>query len=500
MRLRYLFIFLIFLFSKISISIAQQEPVDLYINNSYGIPGNIINVEVKTNNFTDILSFQASLNWDPLLISYVGVSDFGMKDFGEQNFGTTNSSLGHVRFAWEPADAIALTIVDSTVLFTAQFEIISEQPQEISITFTDNISTPAFPIEFANSNYEVLTVNIFEGSITIINNPKDQVNLKSTPNTNCNPLTPNGSLKVDVNEDSLNYIFHWYVGNTVGSIPDYTGYRFNNLPAGDYTLRVLDLNNMILVESLASSVNNDLTEIALSFSSTSNNYCEGGANGSAAVSIINPGNSDLRYYWFLENEEIDSVQARAKGKTYDQLSAGNYKAWVIDLLSECTSTGIISVVDSLVYSEAVITQQNDSLFANNENANWLRNGILIKSNSPFLVPETAGNYSVSIRNEFGCISESEDFFYGVTGLEELHEEISIYPNPFAYDIRISNPDGYLEFIKIFTSQGALIEEIYNIKDKFTDIHLSGSSNGIYLIKVGKEGKISTRKIIKNLSK
>ena len=145
---------------------AQQDPVDLYATNSIEATGNIGTIEIKANNFTDIISFQASINWDPALLVFVGVSDFGITDFNENNFGTTTSSEGHVRFVWEPSDATAITLDDSTVIFTAQFEFISNQPQEVPVGFTDIISEPAFPIEFANSSFEILTVNTHDGSIT----------------------------------------------------------------------------------------------------------------------------------------------------------------------------------------------------------------------------------------------------------------------------------------------------------------------------------------------
>jgi hypothetical protein len=46
----------------------------------------------------------------------------------------------------------------------------------------------------------------------------------------------------------------------------------------------------------------------------------------------------------------------------------------------------------------------------------------------------------------------------------------------------------------------LINENYNTKDKIIKIYLSDSPSGIYLIKMRKEGKMITRKVIKNLSK
>ncbi|MCK5699847.1 MAG: T9SS type A sorting domain-containing protein, partial [Cyclobacteriaceae bacterium] len=225
-----------------------------------------------------------------------------------------------------------------------------------------------------------------------------------------------------------------------------------------------------------------------------------GANGSASVSITDPNNLNPRYYWFYEEDEIDTTQARFIGQDYEHISHGNYKAWVIDLISECFTSETIAVAQNEIFAEAIVTQKNDTLFANDDRANWFRNDIYLQKNGLFLIPEQSGNYSITITNEFGCFSESESLYYGITGLENSNAEIILFPNPFNDFIRVSNRDGLLEFVKIFDVNGALISENYNIKNKFIDIPLSGSSNGIYLVKIRKDGKLLSRKIIKNLSK
>lgn len=479
---------------------AQQLAVDLYATTHVGSMGDVVNIQVKTNKFTNIISFQASLNWDPTLLAFINVADFGIKDFSDQSFGTSNASQGHIRFVWEPSDANPVTFDDSTVLFTAQFEIISDQPQEAPIGFSDIISIPPFPVEFANGSYEILEVNLFDGNITITNNLANKINVESIPNTSCDAQNASGSLKADVSGDSLNYIFQWYYSTEIGSSPNYTGYRYDNILPGVYTLQVLDLNKNILVESFAASVADNPVDIELAFSTKSNNFCEEKVNGSAQVSIVNSAPVDPRYYWFFENDQIDTTNAKMKGASFDSLSAGGYKAWVIDLNSKCYTTDVVLINDSLIYSDANITQRNDTLFANVENATWYRNSISLNANGLYIVPETSGNYSISITNDYGCISESEDLYFGITGIDEAVSGVSIYPNPFNNYIRITNQDGILDFIKIFTPQGVLIHENYNIKEKFTDIPLTGSTNGIYLLKIGKGAKIFTPKVVKNLSK
>ncbi|MCK5210559.1 MAG: T9SS type A sorting domain-containing protein [Cyclobacteriaceae bacterium] len=597
MRIRILLLFLILIFFQNKNAKAQQAPVDLYVGNSFGMRGDTVSIDIKVNKFTNIISFQASLNWDAGLLKYINVSDFGIKDLSENNFGIIKADQGHVRFLWEPSNATALTVEDSTILFSAQFEIITNTPQEVLIDFIDNISTPAYPIEFANSTYEILTVNTHAGNIKVISDLKDLVNLESTPFSSCDEKAPNGSLKADVNGDSVNYTFHWFNGNLVTSTPDYIGHRYNNIPAGDYTLQIFDGNNELFVESISATVldesnqqkdvisiistipqtscstspekqtgsieinvndaqladtyliswwegrfedNQELTDfrdlykaeklfagdfevavenlgngckaylketvmeekvdVQITLSSTENNFCKNAFNGSASVSITNPNNLDPRYYWFFASDEIDTAKARFTGQDYENIKHGNYKVWVINLNSDCFALDSIVVEQNELYSEAFITQKNDTLFANDDRANWFRNDSFLQKTGLYLIPEASGLYYISINNEYGCLSTSENMYFGITGLEELNKEITLFPNPFNEFIRVSNSKGLLEFVKIFDMQGALISENYNIKNKFIDIYLSGSSNGIYLIKIRKDGKLLTWKVVKNLSK
>ncbi len=500
MIFRYFFKFLILCLFPSTILYAQQEPADLYITRSFGTKGDIISLHIKANNFQNILSFQASINWDPTALAYSGVSDFGIKDFGEQNFGTANAGKGHVRFIWEPQDATAISIDDSTTVFTIQFEIIADQSGDVSIGFIDTVSNPAFPIEFANSSFDVVAVNTFDGNIIVTDDVNSLVNIESTPNTSCDENAFNASLKADVDGDSVNYTFHWFIGSISGTNPDHTGYQYNGIPAGDYTVQVLDLGGNILIESINTSILEESDAFQLTVSSTSNNYCSENKNGSAIAAVLEPENRDLRYYWFYEADEIDTLLARHIGDSYDGLPAGMYRSWVIDLVSECAGTELVEVEDSLIITEAVITQHNDTLFSSDENAEWYRNDIFLQLTGGYLVPDQTGTYSIEITNVYGCLSTSEPYYFGITGLTDLSSEILISPNPFNDFIRISNSPQNLQFIRVISSQGVLIKEISDIKEPFIDLYLSDSHDGIYFIMIQKDGKIHIRKVVKNMPK
>ena len=57
----------------------------------------------------------------------------------------------------------------------------------------------------------------------------------------------------------------------------------------------------------------------------------------------------------------------------------------------------------------------------------------------------------------------------------------------------------VDYIKVFDTRGVLMHEYFDVKNRFIDLPLSGSSNGIYLIKIKRGDKILTRKVLENLS-
>ena len=129
-------------------------PIDLFLNNDYGTYQDTVTVNIYANHFQDIIAFQSSLNWDPAILNFVGVSDFGIKDFDEENFGLSDILKGHLRFLWQPEDAEAISLPDSTIIFSAHFEVKSEVPKSTVIDFNDKVSNPPFSNEFYNDQLD----------------------------------------------------------------------------------------------------------------------------------------------------------------------------------------------------------------------------------------------------------------------------------------------------------------------------------------------------------
>ena len=594
MKYGYLWLFFTFHFFGISSIFAQQQPVDLFITDNTAYIDEEVKLDISVNGFTNIISFQASVNWDPALLAFKSVSNFGIGDFDITDLGVTEVDLGHLRFIWTPQDAKEVTAPDGTILFSITFIVLSDAEPLATVDFLDKISVHPFEIEFANADYEILKVNTTAGNITILPGATDLVTITSIPNTQCDERAFNGSLSADVQGEIENYIFRWFIGNEVKAVPDHVGSTYGQIPGGQYTLQVLDMNSLVLVEKMPATVTNDHEDtpdaikeilnipqqscsdiaskltgyieievnnaqpedtyhiswwignaqsgeqiiafennyaaeklakgnyevvvenlttgcraylksviaeepnsISLSLISTQNNFCKDGSNGSISAEVTNASDLNLRYYWFKADAVTDTTKALSQGPVYSDIPGGNYKCWTIDLLSDCFAEATISVTDSAIYPVPIVSQRNDTLFANYNNAVWFFGNIILGKSGPYIVPDKSGVYSVSVTNQYKCLAFSNDLNFGITGLEDFNNNIAVYPNPFREFIRIDHTDG-ADYIKVFDSRGSLIREFFNVKEKFTDLCLSGSFNGFYLIQIKKGESILTRKVIETL--
>ena len=118
----------------------------------------------------------------------------------------------------------------------------------------------------------------------------------------------------------------------------------------------------------------------------------------------------------------------------------------------------------------------------------------------YIVPTESGEYTILVENEYLCEQESDAVYFGITGLEDLSERLLIYPNPFSESLRIDNRDLSIDRVEVFDNNGKILSEKVDVKHQFIELRLTGSTNGVYLIRIEQDGKIHTRKVLQKRSK
>jgi hypothetical protein len=96
------------------------------------------------------------------------------------------------------------------------------------------------------------------------------------------------------------------------------------------------------------------------------------------------------------------------------------------------------------------------------------------------------------------------YYFGTVGslanaAFDLSESVSVYPNPTKDILNISVPSafGLPTSYTIFNSLGQVVKNVNTVSEKDLTISTASYSNGLYFIKIIKDGASTTKKFIKN---
>ena len=243
---------------------------------------------------------------------------------------------------------------------------------------------------------------------------------------------------------------------------------------------------------------------ALSGSTSTLVSCFGGNNGSANI-ILNGGTPPYSYLWSDVNGSIGQISASATN-----LTAGSYNCLITD------ANGCAYQVNNLIVNQPLqalfvaISQSNSNLLASpsggTPNYSYLWNGPLgFISTSQNITPQTNGQYTVTITDDFGCtyISPGYNVSWITTDLTDFHiVDLSIYPNPTDQIVNINFSTIVKQNIKIrlISTIGEIvfIENLQNYSGKYSKkINLDGYSKGTYFLEIETYKGITNYKIILN---
>ncbi|MCR9251642.1 MAG: gliding motility-associated C-terminal domain-containing protein, partial [bacterium] len=167
-----------------------------------------------------------------------------------------------------------------------------------------------------------------------------------TPQTNCDPSNPNGTLTVAANgsSDPALYQFDWY--DLSGNLIEANSATADSLEATDYRVVATDLASGCTSEEIF-GVSEDIPEpIMLSTSSSPNTNCIN-PNGSVGVAVIEPlrGVNDYSYYWYFGTpSDPDPADADTTGRFIEGLPDGTYSVLVIDNIDGFCQSNVTQVV------------------------------------------------------------------------------------------------------------------------------------------------------------
>jgi len=161
------------------------------------------------------------------------------------------------------------------------------------------------------------------------------------------------------------------------------------------------------------------------------------------------------------------------------------------------SNGTCSTLDSISLSvnpspSPTIVDNGSYLSTQNYSAYlWYYNGSPISGASGIdYTPTQGGSYYVEVINSSGCSGQSSPIQFSGVGINEIDNNLSIFPNPTSGIINIVT-ESKVEFVSVYNTIG----KKENIEIRNNKLDLSNLNNGIYFINLSTRGEIITKKII-----
>lgn len=187
---------------------------------------------------------------------------------------------------------------------------------------------------------------------------------KVAPQTSCDADDPNGVLSANVQGNTTDYIFEWYLGSSVKATPDYTGAAITGLLAGDYIVRATATATGCSRTSPARVDPNVNYPIFKPATITKNTICDddnengNDYNGAISLAIEFAGNpvtdfTDYTITWYEGASTSGTLIASATSVTLSNVKGGQYTVVVSHDELGCTAQKTYTVDDNT--SKPVVT-------------------------------------------------------------------------------------------------------------------------------------------------
>ncbi|MCB0642837.1 MAG: hypothetical protein KDC44_14410 [Phaeodactylibacter sp.] len=293
------------------------------------LPGENICIPITGENFTDIVSMQYVIEYDPSLMVFTGVDNINpsIPDF---NAAVFNDTGGEFILSWFDFSLSGVTLPDGATLFEICFNVIGNLGQCTDLVFTENGTTQ---MEVVSTSGPIDLVGL-PGQLCISNG--DLLVGITTDSVSC-PGFSDGGITVTSSNGTLPYEVTWQnlAGGPVqgpGFINTEGGsFNINNLTAGQYIISVSDAGPALdLVDTVEVHEGPTLNVI---FSPTPP-QCNGGTGSLTAIIVLDSvviNNPGLDYTFNWSNNGMT--------ETISGINSGLYSVTVTDVNTMCVTDG-----------------------------------------------------------------------------------------------------------------------------------------------------------------
>ncbi len=162
--------------------------------------GDPVCVDVIACNFTEIVSFQYTTQFDPNKLQFDSITNFNLDNLSAGNFGTTNIGNGFITSSWLDTLGAGVTVADETALYSICFTAVGAGGDIDTVAINGALSQ--IEVTDANSNGADIGLESIDGEVKITGNSSSAVSIKAS----CEQGNPGDTVTVDIsvaNFDSI---------------------------------------------------------------------------------------------------------------------------------------------------------------------------------------------------------------------------------------------------------------------------------------------------------
>lgn len=129
-------------------------------------PNGVVCMDIKVNDFDDLIAFQYSMNWDSTKFQFDHIEGFGLTGLTIENFGTPGFpgvKKGQLTVSWIDLSLQGVTLPDYATIYRLCLKAIGAVNTASPVTFTAN----PLEIEFLNAQDSVLEYALLQGRAEI---------------------------------------------------------------------------------------------------------------------------------------------------------------------------------------------------------------------------------------------------------------------------------------------------------------------------------------------
>ena len=360
---------------KVTIVADTGDPVTISAENADGMPGENVCVDFTVENFTNIISTQYVISWDPSILGNAAPANFNLESLNGGNFNISN---GQAVVSWSTNAGI--DVADNTVIFQMCFDILGDCGDSSSIDLGSNGSTQVEIGDGSSNPIDNYLLN--SGTLDVVcPEPCEIISIDQ-------PCAGAFDGNVTVNAPTTGCTYSWTdsQGNEVSTDQNLLG-----VSAGTYFLTVTCGGEETC--TLQADV------VALDALSLVETITPAACGTTGAISVtVNNGSGNYSYNWNPSQPNSPSISG---------LDPGTYSLTVTDNDSGCTQSETYTVnseADDISISNNVVTDEscngNDGSIMLTVTGgcepytySWSDSSI---GNTPNAVNLTAGNYSVTV--------------------------------------------------------------------------------------------------------